>query len=232
MQQAVEEINGTVKGANETKRVTDDLYKIVELQNRFMTCSGELAQLHKHEFVMETPCRRLSRGKLKKGNLFLFADMLVVAKTKGQKFDAVLIVSAPNLVVTDDVDSSTSPSRSLLSQFVSRCSRPMHHRVQERAGDRHRAQEDRETHCQFQDAGRQGTVGRQARAALWQWRCLDLRAAASAVALAICLSMQLSMSLNPPSLSLPLSLVCSIMKVAPSLVYCIDYLCCLVCSTQ
>ena len=202
MQQAVEEINGTVKGANETKRVTDDLYKIVELQNRFMTCSGELAQLHKHEFVMETPCRRLSRGKLKKGNLFLFADMLVVAKTKGQKFDAVLIVSAPNLVVTDDVDSSTSPSRSLLSQFVSRCSRPMHHRVQERAGDRHRAQEDRETHCQFQDAGRQGTVGRQARAALWQWRCLDLRAAASAVALAICLSMQLSMSLNPPSLSL------------------------------
>jgi len=113
LQQAVEEINGTVKGANETKRVTDDLYKIVELQNRFMTCSGELAQLHKHEFVMETPCRRLSRGKLKKGNLFLFADMLVVAKTKGQKFDAVLIVSAPNLVVTDDVDSSTSPSRSL-----------------------------------------------------------------------------------------------------------------------
>jgi hypothetical protein len=38
LQQAVEEINGTVKGANETKRVTDDLYKIVELQNKFISC--------------------------------------------------------------------------------------------------------------------------------------------------------------------------------------------------
>jgi hypothetical protein len=38
--------------------------------------------------------------------LFLFADMLVIAKTKGQKYDAVSIIPAPNLLIMEEGDSS------------------------------------------------------------------------------------------------------------------------------
>ena len=36
LEKAMEEINRTVKGANEAKRVTDSLYEMVELQNSFV----------------------------------------------------------------------------------------------------------------------------------------------------------------------------------------------------
>ena len=62
--QAVQQIEATVKGANETKRVTDELVKVVEIQNRFILRGAVRVRDHigRHDDDMLTRSGRRVRG--------------------------------------------------------------------------------------------------------------------------------------------------------------------------
>eukprot|EP01094_Clydonella_sp_ATCC50884_P002368 TRINITY_DN11815_c0_g1_i1.p1 TRINITY_DN11815_c0_g1~~TRINITY_DN11815_c0_g1_i1.p1 ORF type:complete len:468 (+),score=237.75 TRINITY_DN11815_c0_g1_i1:120-1406(+) len=104
LEEALQKLNETVQGANETKRVTDDLYKVVQIQNRFTSLTAELAQLHKMKYCSEYVCKTIVKNRLKKAEVFLFSGAFILAKPKGSKLSVVVTIPATALAVEEVSD--------------------------------------------------------------------------------------------------------------------------------
>merc|ERR1712000_507951 len=81
---AIEVIDVLVKEANDSKRQTDNLVEVMELQNRFVISPNdtELLTLHKKHFMQEGACKLVNKKKSKPGHLVLFSEIVIIAVPK------------------------------------------------------------------------------------------------------------------------------------------------------
>ena len=89
------------------KRNADTLAQTLELKNRFLIISQEdkeLNHLHKHVFVDQIAVKEIDGKKLRKAQILLFKDVLIIAREKGKNLIRKFY-SPLNLVSLKEVNS-------------------------------------------------------------------------------------------------------------------------------
>ena len=111
IEKAIKVIDVIVTQANDSKRQSDDLAEIIELQNKFIINPGdtEIMQLHKLHFIRDGVLKYfVDKKKLKPVHLLLFNEKLILATPKGKKLIKLLSIAASNIIIYDTVDSKNA----------------------------------------------------------------------------------------------------------------------------
>ena len=103
---AISEINVIVQAANDSKKHTDSLVEIMEIQNQFIIGTGDtdLMQMHRWTFIKDASFRVVEKQKKISSKTFhfvLFSEVLIIAQPKGKKLQRIYSFPTENILIFD-----------------------------------------------------------------------------------------------------------------------------------
>ena len=115
IQQAISEINVIVRAANDSKKQTDNLVEIMEIQNQFVfgPADSDIRQMHKWEFVKEGTVKLVDRNKITKQilQLVLFKECLIIAQSKSKKLYRMHHFKTSSILIYDTDSTNDKKSK-------------------------------------------------------------------------------------------------------------------------